>query len=165
MYTAQLGLPHPIVIRYPRGRGTTLDWKTPFNKIPIGIGEELKKGTKIAILSLGHIGNMVTKLIEEMDHPDTIGHYNMRFVKPLDQGMLKYIFKNYNHVITLEDGCKSGGFGSAILEYANQEKANCIIEILGIEDRFIPHGTVEELQAFAHLDLNSLQKYLNNHLH
>lgn len=165
MYTAQLGLPHPIVIRYPRGRGTTMDWKTPFKEIPIGTGEELKKGTKVAVLSLGHIGNMVTKLIEEMDHPDAIGHFNMRFVKPLDQGMLKHIFEDYTHIVTLEDGCISGGFGSAVLEYANLENAKCIIEILGIDDQFIPQGTVEELQSLAHIDLNSLKKHLSNHLH
>jgi 1-deoxy-D-xylulose-5-phosphate synthase len=108
---------------------------------------------------------MVTKLIEEMDHPDAIGHFNMRFVKPLDQGMLKHIFEDYTHIVTLEDGCISGGFGSAVLEYANLENAKCIIEILGIDDQFIPQGTVEELQSLAHIDLNSLKKHLSNHLH
>lgn len=162
MYTAQLGLAHPIAIRYPRGRGTIVDWKAPFKKIPIGTGEELKKGTKIAILSIGHLGNMVSELLEGLGNPHTVGHYNMRFIKPLDQGLLQKIFKSYKYIITLEDGCKSGGFGSAVLEYANTEHAKCHIEIFGIEDQFVPQGTIEELRALAHIDLKTLGKYLNN---
>ncbi|MCG2459198.1 1-deoxy-D-xylulose-5-phosphate synthase [Flavobacteriaceae bacterium F89] len=162
MHTAQLGLPHPIVIRYPRGRGTTVAWKAPFEKISIGIGQELKIGTKVAVLSIGHIGNMVVQLIEELDRPDAIGHYNMRFIKPLDTQLLRTIFQTYEYIITLEDGCKAGGFGSAILEYANQVQAKCKIEIFGIEDQFIPHGTIEELQVLANIDLKTLKKHLNN---
>lgn len=164
MYTAQLGLAHPIVIRYPRGRGVILDWKQKFNKIPLGIAQELKKGTQIAVLTIGHIGNMVSQLIAEHIDGDKIGHYNMRFIKPLDSEMLNYIFANYMLVITVEDGCAKGGFGSAILEYANDIRSTIPIKIFGIDDIFIGHGTVEELQNTAKIDSSALRDYINNRL-
>lgn len=162
MFTAQLGLEHPIAIRYPRGRGVTLDWKQKFNKIPIGISQELKKGTKIAVLSIGHIGNMVSDLLKDVNERDQIGHYNMRFVKPLDTLMLKKIFSTYESVITIEDGCKMGGFGSAILEYANEIHSFVSIKIFGIEDVFIEQGTVEELHKISKIDISTLKNYINN---
>ncbi len=162
MFTAQLGLNHPIAIRYPRGRGVTLDWKQKFNKIPIGISQELKKGTKIAVLSIGHIGNMVTDLLKSMHNTDQIGHYNMRFVKPLDNDMLQKIFSTYENVITIEDGCKMGGFGSAILEYANEMHSFVPIRVFGIEDVFIEQGTIEELHKIAKIDISTLKNYINN---
>ena len=162
MFTAQLGLEHPIAIRYPRGRGVTLDWKQKFNKIPIGISQELKKGTKIAVLSIGHIGNMVSDLLKDVNERDQIGHYNMRFVKPLDTLMLQKIFSTYESVITIEDGCKMGGFGSAILEYANEIHSFVPIKIFGIEDVFIEQGTVEELHKISKIDISTLKNYINN---
>ncbi|MBU2905074.1 1-deoxy-D-xylulose-5-phosphate synthase [Arenibacter algicola] len=162
MFTAQLGLGQPIAIRYPRGRGVTLDWKQKFNKIPIGISQELKKGTKIAVLSIGHIGNMVGELLKSVNDRDQIGHYNMRFVKPLDTIMLQKIFSTYENVITIEDGCKMGGFGSAILEYANEMHSFVPIKIFGIEDIFIEQGTVEELHKIAKIDISTLKNYINN---
>ena len=162
MFTAQLGLEHPIAIRYPRGRGVTLDWKQKFNKIPIGISQELKKGTKIAVLSIGHIGNMVSDLLKDMNERGQIGHYNMRFVKPLDTLMLQKIFSTYESVITIEDGCKMGGFGSAILEYANEIHSFVPIKIFGIEDVFIEQGTVEELHKISKIDISTLKNYINN---
>ena len=162
MFTAQLGLEHPIAIRYPRGRGVTLDWKQNFNKIPIGISQELKKGTKIAVLSIGHIGNMVSDLLKDVNERDQIGHYNMRFVKPLDTLMLHKIFSTYESVITIEDGCKMGGFGSAILEYANEIHSFVPIKIFGIEDVFIEQGTVEELHKISKIDISTLKNYINN---
>ena len=162
MFTAQLGLGQPIAIRYPRGRGVTLDWKQKFNKIPIGISQELKKGTKIAVLSIGHIGNMVSELLKSVNDRDQIGHYNMRFVKPLDTIMLQKIFSTYENVITIEDGCKMGGFGSAILEYANEMHSFVPIKIFGIEDIFIEQGTVEELHKIAKIDISTLKNYINN---
>lgn len=161
MYTAQLGLNQPIAIRYPRGRGVSLDWKTPFTTIPIGVSKELKKGSKIAILSLGPLGNSISDLIEAMGNPESIGHYNMRFVKPLDKKCLQMVYETYDHIITIEDGCKMGGFGSAILEYANECKHLKPIKIFGIEDFFIAHGTVEELQQVAQIDPVSFMTYLN----
>lgn len=161
MYTAQLGLDGPIAIRYPRGRGALKNWKQPFQKISIGTAEELKKGTKIAVLSLGHIGNSVGELLKEFDTPEKIGHYNMRFVKPLDEKMLAKIFDEYEHIVTIEDGSKIGGMGSAILEYANKIGSNKKIKIFGIDDAFIEHGTVEELQALCNIDVLSLKNYID----
>ena len=162
MFTAQLGLNHPIAIRYPRGRGVTLDWKQKFNKIPIGISQELKKGTKIAVLSIGHIGNMVTDLLKSLHNTDQIGHYNMRFVKPLDTDMLQKVFSTYENIITIEDGCKMGGFGSSILEYANEMHSFVPIRVFGIEDVFIEQGTIEELHKIAKIDISTLKNYINN---
>ena len=161
MFTAQLGLPHPIAIRYPRGTGVLTNWQLPFKKMSIGISQELKKGTKIAILSIGHIGNTVSEVIGRLPKKDDIGHYNMRFIKPLDQKMLKSIFKKYSHIITIEDGCKMGGFGSAILEFANSMGYSNKITVLGISDSFLEHGTTEELQQIAKIDALSIKNHIN----
>ena len=165
MYTAQLGLKNPIAIRYPRGRGVLKKWQTPFKKIKIGTSEELKKGTKIAILSIGHIGNMVAELLEEMHPSKEIGHYNMRFIKPLDKNQLERVFSNYKQIITIEDGCKTGGFGSAILEFANTMKFKNDIHIFGIDDTFIEHGSVSELHEIAHIDKLSIETFINSLVH
>ncbi|KAG1652318.1 1-deoxy-D-xylulose-5-phosphate synthase [Nymphon striatum] len=165
MYTAQLGLGRPIVIRYPRGRGVLLDWKKPFKKINIGTSEELKKGTKIAVLSIGHIGNLVSNILNELEHPEEIGHYDMRFVKPIDKNQLENIFANYSTIITIEDGCKMGGFGTAILEYANDMNYSGKTIILGINDTFIEHGTTEELYQQTELDFESVKKRIKAELY
>ena len=162
MYTSQLGLQHPIAIRYPRGRGVLLDWKKPFEKINIGTSEELKKGTKIVVLSIGHIGNMFSELIEKMSNPKEVGHINMRFIKPLDKKQLGTVFNTYEHIITIEDGCKKGGFGSSILEFANVHAYKNNIKIFGIEDVFIEHGTISELHEIAKIDQTNIQKYLSS---
>ena len=161
MYTAQLGLPLPIAIRYPRGRGVVSDWQLPFEKIEIGVSQELKKGTKIAVLSIGHIGNRITRVINDLDAPELVGHFNMRFVKPLDKKQLVHIFDYYEHIITIEDGCKAGGFGSSVLEFANQQGYYKPIDILGIEDIFIEHGTIEELHKLAKIDADSIKNHIN----
>ena len=161
MYTAQLGLPHPIAIRYPRGRGVTKDWQIPFEKIPVGIAQELKKGTKIAVLSVGPIGNNISELIGELDDSEQVGHYNMRFIKPLDKKRLALIFHHYKHIITIEDGCRAGGFGSAVMEFANEMKFYDPIDVLGIEDIFVGHGTMEELYKLTRIDTVSIKKHIN----
>jgi len=158
MFTIQKGISGPIAIRYPRGRATVTNWKQPFQKMEIGVAEELIKGNKIAVLSLGHIGNTVRKLIEELNFPGKIGHYNMRFAKPLDENMLHHIFNTYEQVITVENGCKIGGFGSAIIEFANSINNRIPISVFGIEDVFIEHGTVEQLHIEAHIDSLSIKK-------
>jgi len=165
MYTVQLGMNHPIAIRYPRGRGVTLSWRKPFKKISIGSCEEIKKGTEIAILSIGHIGNMVTDLVANHSATDKLGHFNMRFVKPLDENGLHQIFKSYNQIITIEDGCKIGGFGSAVLEFANEHNYKNTIKVLGIEDKFLEHGTVAQLHEFAGIDSKTLKNYINDILY
>ena len=162
MYTAQLGLEHPIAIRYPRGRGVLKEWKNPFDKIEIGSSKELKKGTKIAVLSVGPIGNMITDLLQEMKHPQEIGHYNMRFIKPLDAKQLEEVFNGYEQILTIEDGCKSGGFGSAILEFSNHLQFKNPIHIFGIEDTFVEHGTTEELYQLTGLDRETVKTKLKS---
>jgi len=165
MYTAQLGLDQPIAIRYPRGIGVLKNWKTPFEKIEIGTSKELKKGTKIAVLSIGHIGNIVSNVLNELKHPLEIGHYDMRFVKPIDKHQLKIIFANYSTLITIEDSCKMGGFGSAVLEQANDMAYDGKIIILGIKDTFLEHGTTEELYQLTEIDHESIKKSIKLELY
>ncbi len=165
MYTAQLGLNHPIVIRYPRGKGVLSTWEVPFEKIEIGTSKELIKGSKIAVLSIGHIGNVITDVLKALEHSEEIGHYDMRFVKPLDKNQLKNIFANYSIILTIEDGCKIGGFGTAILEYANDMNYTGKIKILGIDDAFIEHGTSEELYQLTGLDQESVIRQIKSELH
>lgn len=165
MFTAQLGMLQPIAIRYPRGRGVTLPWRKPFKKIAIGSSEEIYKGTEIAILSIGHIGNMVADIVKDHKEINKLGHYNMRFVKPMDQERLHQIFKSYKHVITMEDGCKIGGFGSAILEFSNNFGYKVPITILGIDDKFVEHASVRELHTIAGIDAETLKKHINNILY
>lgn len=162
MYTAQMGLNQPIAIRYPRGRGVLQDWRAPFEKVPIGSSRELKKGSKIAILSIGHIGNMVSEILKELGNPTEIGHYDMRFVKPLDKKVLLKIFAEYSKVVTLEDGCKTGGFGSAILEFSSEMDYSGKITIIGVDDIFIEQGTTEELYQLTGLDHISIKNKLNS---
>ncbi len=162
MYTAQKGIQHPIAIRYPRGNGTLMEWQKPFTEIEIGTARELKRGQRIAILSIGHIGNEISKFIAEYKDPELLGHYDMRFTKPLDVEMLKFIFTHYERIVTLEDGCKMGGFGSAVLEFANEHRYKNDIKVFGIEDLFIEHGTTEELHKVANIDMASIKNYLEN---
>lgn len=158
MYTAQLGLKQPIAIRYPRGRGVTIDWKQPFSTIEIGKGIQLKKGAKTAVLSIGSIAKNVTQAIENID----ISHYDMRFVKPLDKTLLHTIFKTYHTVFTIEDHSIKGGFGTAILEFSAKNNYKNTIKVLGIPDAFLEHGSVNELQESIGLDVEHLKtKFLN----
>ncbi|WP_299211436.1 1-deoxy-D-xylulose-5-phosphate synthase [uncultured Dokdonia sp.] len=144
MYTAQLGLPHPIAIRYPRGRGVTVDWKQPFQEITIGKGRCVQKGNRIAIVS---IGTIIHNAIEATkDHSDAISVYDMGFLKPLDTALLDIIFETHDVIITLEDGTIKGGLGSVVADYAFAKAYKGTLKILGIPDRFIAHGTIEELQ-------------------
>ncbi|OYX25689.1 MAG: 1-deoxy-D-xylulose-5-phosphate synthase [Flavobacteriales bacterium 32-35-8] len=159
MYTAQLGLQHPIAIRYPRGQGITLDWKQPFSKIEIGKGVQLKEGEKIAVLSIGTMAKNVSEAIEKSNNPEAIAHYDMRFVKPLDEALLHTILKTFDTLITIEDNSIKGGFGSAVLEFAAIHHFKNNIKLLGIPDVFIDHGSVAELQKSIGLDVESLTEY------
>ena len=146
MYTAQLPNQGPFSIRYPRGNGVMLDWKTPFEKLEIGVGRKIKNGEEIAILSFGHPGNFVLSAQETFEKEGlNIAHYDMRFVKPLDEKLLHTIFKKFNTIITIEDGCLQGGFGSAILEFMANNNYQTAVKRLGIPDEFIHHGSQEEL--------------------
>lgn len=164
MYTAQLGLGHPIAIRYPRGRGTLLEWQKPMVQLAIGEGQILKQGSSIAILSTGPIGNMATDLIEEMGEHTSVAHYHFPFIKPLDQRLLEEILKKFDKIITLEDGAAIGGFGSAVLEYANTIEISKNIKIFGIPDRFVTHGPTEELYKIAGIDKMSVKKQVQQFL-
>ncbi|TVZ58515.1 1-deoxy-D-xylulose-5-phosphate synthase [Flavobacteriaceae bacterium MAR_2010_105] len=163
MFTAQLGLPHPIAIRYPRGKGRIIDWKQPFSKIEIGKANILKEGTTLAILSIGAIAENVMEAIDLVGfNKQTIGHYDMRFVKPLDESLLQTIFKKYQVICTVEDGCVNGGFGSAILEFAAKFNFKNPIKVIGIPDHFVEHGSVMELQAELNLDTKGIAKTLDD---
>lgn len=157
LYTAQLGLEHPVAIRYPRGRGVIVDWKKPFEKIEIGKARLLKEGNRIAILSTGFIGNNVIPALANIDGPKDFSHYDFPFVKPLDEALLHTIFKKYDVIITLEDGAAKGGFGSAITEFAAQNNYTKRIKTLGIPDEFIEHGSIGELQRYSKIDAKNLQ--------
>jgi 1-deoxy-D-xylulose-5-phosphate synthase len=149
MYTAQLEKnDHPMVIRYPRGKGVMTDWKTPFQEIQIGQGQRLRTGDDIAILSIGHIGNLAIDACDQLDKVGiSVAHYDMRFVKPLDELMLQEVFNKFNKVITLEDGCITGGFGSAVIEYMVQNNFSANVKMLGIPDKFIEHGSQNDLYS------------------
>src|SRR5690606_7010595 len=156
MYTAQLGLQHPIAIRYPRGYGVIPDWKQPFEKLEIGKGELLTAGSDIAILTVGFIAENAKEAISKLNGKTKVAHYDMRFVKPLDEALLHEIFKKFKYLITIEDGTIKGGFGSAILEFAAEHQYVIPIKILGIPDIFIEHGSVAQLQHLAFLDVNTI---------
>jgi 1-deoxy-D-xylulose-5-phosphate synthase len=160
MFTAQKGLGLPIAIRYPRGRGTITDWKEPFQEIAIGKGVCLKQGENIAVLSLGHIAINVTDAIEGIRDKHKIAHYDLRFLKPLDEEMLHTIFKKFSKIITIEDGVKKGGFGESIASFAVANNYHVKIEILAVPDEFIEHGTVSELQHQCKLDAQAISKAL-----
>ncbi len=161
MYTVQLGLENPIAIRYPRGRGVTIDWKQPFSKIEIGTGVQLKKGNKLAVLSIGGIAKNITEAIKNYHTPQEVAHYDMRFVKPLDKTLLHDIFKTHKTIITLEDNTIKGGFGSAVLEFAAANHYKNNIHILGIPDNFVEHGSVNRLHQSIGLDAKSLTLYFD----
>ncbi|MCD8407010.1 1-deoxy-D-xylulose-5-phosphate synthase [Tenacibaculum dicentrarchi] len=158
MFTAQLGLKNPIAIRYPRGTGQLEKWQLPFEEIEIGKGICLKQGNKVAILSVGTIANNVFEATNQLENSNSVAHYDMRFVKPLDKKLLDTIFNSFDILITIEDGTLNGGFGSAILEYASEKNYKGSIDILGIPDNFIDHGTVEELQISLNIDAKSIQE-------
>ncbi|MDT7831283.1 1-deoxy-D-xylulose-5-phosphate synthase [Flavobacteriaceae bacterium S356] len=164
LYTAQLGLVQPIAIRYPRGKGSIIDWKQPFSSIEIGTGTCLQEGSEIAVLSIGSISNNITKAIEITGQSACIGHYDMRFVKPLDEHLLHTIFKKFEMVITVEDGTVKGGFGTTVLAFASTHHYKNTIKVLGVPDQFVEHGDTLELQQEIGLDPLSLSKEFIKHL-
>jgi 1-deoxy-D-xylulose-5-phosphate synthase len=159
MYTAQLGLEHPIAIRYPRGRGITKHWKQPFEKVEIGTGICLKEGNTIAVLSVGTIAKNVSEALGDFSE---VAHYDMRFVKPMDKKLLSTVFSKHAKIITVEDGALKGGFGSAVLEFASEYNISNTIETLGIQDQFTEHGTVEQLQKMNGIDVSSIQQKIKS---
>lgn len=159
MYTAQLPGKGPFVIRYPRGRGVLEDWECPFVEIPVGKGRCLREGTDIAVLSLGPVGNLVTQAIHELeDRNISIAHYDMRFLKPIDGKILEYVGSRFSRIVTVEDGVRKGGLGSAVLEYMADHDLHPHITRLGLPDDFVEHGTPEELYQIVGLDVESIKK-------
>ncbi len=146
MYTAQLKQAGPIVIRYPRGRGVNVDWKQKFSEVETGKGQQLKEGSDLAILTLGPIGNLATEAIANLEKENiSVAHFDMRFLKPLDNRLLDRVFSHFDKIITVEDASKVGGLGSAVIEYMNDNNFKAKVLRLGIPDYFVEHGTQEEL--------------------
>ena len=150
LYTAQLSLPHPIAIRYPRGRCSQTDWAQPFEALPIGKGCQLKEGTEVAVLSIGTIADLVAEQIYQSEAPEQYAHYDMRFLKPIDEALLHHVFTHYQKVVTIEEG-STGGLGSAVSEFAVANNYTTPLKIITLPDVFIPHGSVAALRKLAHL--------------
>jgi 1-deoxy-D-xylulose-5-phosphate synthase len=157
MYTAQADNYGPFSIRYPRGNGSMVEWKTPFKKLKIGEGRRLKNGDDVAILSIGAIGIEAKKAIEILESQGlSVAHYDMRFVKPIDELLLHEVFAKFTKVVTLEDGCIQGGMGSAVLEFMADNNYHATVKRLGTPDKFIEHGTQEELYHECFYDVNAI---------
>lgn len=158
MFTSQEKKHGPFTIRYPRGKGVMPEWKTEFKSIEIGTGRKLRSGKDIAILSFGHVGNYASIVCNEYDKEGFhIAHYDLRFAKPLDDKMLHEVFENYNHIITVEDGCITGGVGSAVIEFMADHQYHASVYRLGVPDEFIEHGPQLQLQADCGFDRESIK--------
>ena len=159
MYTAQLEGKGSFVIRYPRGRGVLVDWHNKMEEIEVGTGRRLKEGRGIAVLSVGPIGNNAVKAIEAAEKSCTgldVAHYDMRFIKPMDERLLDEVGRNFDEVITVEDGVRNGGFGSAVLEWMADHGFRARVTRLGLPDKFVEHGTVSQLQSIVGIDAGSI---------
>jgi len=158
MYTAQLPNKGPFVIRYPRGVGSNEDWRQPFSEIETGKGRCLRRGKKVAVLTLGPLGVKVARVCKELAQQGIeVGHYDVRFVKPLDEQMLHEVFSSYTTIVTIEDGAIAGGMGSAILEFMSENGYQCKVKRLGIPDRFVEHGSQMALYKEIGLDMESIR--------
>jgi 1-deoxy-D-xylulose-5-phosphate synthase len=159
MFTAQLKDQGPFSIRYPRGNGVMTEWKTSLKEIKIGEGRKVTNGEDVAILTIGHPGNFAQEAIQELsENGISVAHYDMRFVKPIDEIMLHEVFTKFNKVITIEDGCLMGGFGSAVIEFMVDQKYQAEVVRLGIPDEYVHHGTQEELWADCGFDTQAIVK-------
>ncbi len=162
MYTAQLPDQGPFVIRYPRGSGSTVDWQCPLEAIPVGKGRKLCDGTDIAVITIGPIGVQAQQAIEALSQESNmtgrVAHYDLRFLKPLDEEMLTEIGSKFNKIITVEDGVRSGGMGSAVLEWLNDHGYTPTVKRLGLPDHFVEHGTVAQLQDLVGIDCKHIQE-------
>ncbi|MFP4604965.1 MAG: 1-deoxy-D-xylulose-5-phosphate synthase [Bacteroidales bacterium] len=163
MYTAQLPDKGPFTIRYPRGNGVNIDWRKPMEEIKVGTGRKLKDGDDTAILTIGHVGNFATEAITKLEEKSySIAHYDMRFVKPLDKKLLHEIGKKFKKIITIEDGTVVGGFGSAVLEFLNENGYQVQVKRMGIPDRFIEHGSQLELYQECGYDVQGIIKTIKS---
>ena len=158
MYTAQLPGKGTFVIRYPRGNGVCADWRSPFEEVAVGTGRCLRAGTDVAVITLGPIGNDVAKLLDDMQDTKRVAHYDLRFVKPLDENLLQEIGSKFNKIITIEDGVRNGGMGSAVMEWMADHGFRLQIVRMGLPDAFVEHGSVAELRQLVGLDPESIRK-------
>ena len=161
MFTAQLPDKGSFVIRYPRGNGVLANWECPLDEIEVGTGRKLHDGNEVAVLTIGPIGNDVEDIIKE-DNSTAIAHYDMRFLKPLDENILHEVGKKFKHIVTIEDGARNGGFGSAILEWMSDHGYSPAVTRMGLPDTFIEHGTVAQLRKIAGIDKESIRKEIKN---
>lgn len=167
MYTAQLPGKGTFVIRYPRGRGVLADWHCPLEEVKVGTGRKLRDGDDIAVLSMGPVGNNVVKAVEMIENDGdgiSVAHYDMRFVKPLDENLLKEVAAKFKHVITVEDGVREGGFGSAVIEWMEDNGQHLDIVRLGLPDHFVEHGTVAQLQSIVGIDAEGIRRAIEETL-
>ena len=160
MYSAQLPGHGSYVIRYPRGKGVLVDWRNPMEEIKTGTGRKLKDGTDVAVLTIGPIGNDAAQAIAEVEAETgmSIAHYDMRFLKPLDEDILKEVGEKFSRIITIEDGVRMGGMGSAVLEWMNDHDYQSKMTRMGLPDEFVEHGTVAQLREIVHLDKESIKE-------
>ena len=158
MYTAQLPDKGGLVIRYPRGRGVHADWRCALEELPVGRGRLISPGRHVAVLTIGPIGNDVADVIASMDEKPA--HYDMRFLKPIDEQLLREVAENYERIVTVEDGVRNGGLGSAVMEWLNDNGYLKPVTRLGLPDKFVEHGTIEELREIVGLDKESIRKSL-----
>lgn len=165
MYTAQLDHTKAIVIRYPKGRGVMPDWKVPMEELEIGKGRLLREGKDIAVISIGHIGNFILEAGKELENDGiSIAHYDMRFLKPIDEALLRDIFSKFDKIISVEDGSIIGGLGSAVLEFMADNNFHATVKRLGVPDRFIEQGTQEELYKECGYDKEGIKKTIKEML-
>ena len=174
MFTAQLPDKGTFVIRYPRGHGVLTDWRCPFEPVEVGTGRKLREGTDVAVLTIGPIGNDVAKVIDELSKPSatsdstsgsagktlSVAHYDLRFLKPLDERLLHEVGSRFSRIVTIEDGVRNGGMGSAVLEWMSDHGYQPKITRLGLPDHFVEHGTVAELRQIVGLDRDSIRRAL-----
>ena len=160
MFTAQLPDKGAFVIRYPRGRGVLVDWRCPLEEVEVGKGRKLSEGDDIAILSIGTVGNNVQKAICNLNVKKSVAHYDMRFLKPLDEDILHEVGKKFRNVITVEDGVRNGGMGSAVMEWFADHDYDVRVKRLGLPDYFVEHGTVAQLQHIVGIDVDGIVQAL-----
>lgn len=165
MFTAQLPDKGPFVIRYPRGRGSVVDWRCPFEEIPVGKGRRLRDGSDVAVVTIGPIGVQAAEAIDELGALTAkVAHYDLRFLKPLDEEMLHEIGQRFKKIVTIEDGVRKGGMGTAVMEWMSDHGYHPAIQRLGIPDHFVEHGTVEELRRIVGIDKESIKNAISQQL-
>jgi 1-deoxy-D-xylulose-5-phosphate synthase len=160
MFTAQLPREgKAFTIRYPRGQGVMTEWRTQMGEMKIGKGVKLRNGDEVMILTVGHIGNYAIEVCEKLERQNIkVGHCNMRFIKPLDERLLHEVCSKYKKIITVEDGCIQGGFGSAVLEFMADNQYSAEVKRLGIPDNIIEHGEQFELHRECNFDPEGIEK-------